>query len=284
MKELLRNGYEKFRFYSTGHPALMLIVTFAILIAAVCIIVVSCNARRSAEHVAGSGLLLNDAYWKELEYGFKYYDKNGYRSQFGIDISEWVQDVDFRELKKAGVDFVILRVGYRGYETGSFVLDSRLKEYLKNASRAGLKMGAYFVSQAVNEEEAIEEAQLVLEQVMGYSMEMPLYIDMEAVTEAARTDSLTVNARTKIVQAFCDEIERSGCRAGVYANEAWFTEKMDYEKLKKYDIWLAKYTDTLSTDLSINVWQYSSQGQLPGAELFVDLNTRVTLDSQETGK
>ena len=243
------------------------------------LIVSSLTKQHDQSAVSGKGIRLESDCWKTNELGFQYYDKEGYQNSFGIDVSEWVEDIDFRALKKSGVEFVIFRVGYRGYETGKFVLDNNLSTYLKNAWRAGLKMGAYFVSQAINEEEAREEAKYVIEHVENYPMVMPLYIDLETVyddDEIVRTSGLSKEMRTRIAEAFCREIESAGYRAGVYANEVWFTDKLNFPKIRQYDIWLAKYSDSLVTDLPINMWQFSSEGLVAGCDMWVDLNVRVT--------
>ena len=142
-------------------------------------------------------------------------------------------------------------------------------------------MGAYFVSQAVSVEEAVEEARFVMDHVKGYNMEMPLYIDLEDVYDEARTDQLTVKERTKIVQAFCSAVEDEGYRAGVYANELWFTTKLKFDKIRQFDIWLARYSDILDTGLPVNMWQYSEEGVVAGTPMWVDLNTRISLAEQD---
>lgn len=251
------------------------ILCAAIVILIICLVSCRKPEATSAPAYTGSGLFLEDAYWNVNDQGFRYYDRKGYSNVFGIDISEWVGDINFEDVKSAGVDFVILRVGYRGYETGKFVLDNLLSKYLLYASRAGLKIGVYFVSQAVNTQEAIEEAEYVLDHIRGYRMEMPIFIDLEDVADAARTDSLTVEERTNIVKAFCNDLESQGFQAGVYANEAWLLDKLDMSKLQDYDIWLAKYDQTPGENLPVHMWQFTNEGEIPGTEMWVDFNVRV---------
>ena len=252
----------------------------AIIILIVCLVSCKKSDLAPAPAYTGSGLILEDEYWKVNEQGFRYYDCEGYTNVFGIDISEWVEDIDFHAVKEAGVDYVILRVGYRGYETGKFVLDNHLSKYLLYASRAGLKIGVYFVSQAVNAQEAIEEAEYVLDHIRGYRMEMPVFIDLEEVYDEARTDGLTVQDRTEIVRAFCNDLESQGFQAGVYANEAWLLYKLDLDKLDDYDIWLAKYTDTPGTGFPIHMWQFTNEGVIPGTDMWVDFNVLVLRDQE----
>jgi len=257
----------------------------ALVILIACLAVFRRSVPSSSPAYNGSGLILEDTFWNVNDQGFRYYDREGYTNVFGIDISEWVGDIDFEAVKSAGVDFVILRVGYRGYETGKFVLDNRLSEYLLYASRAGLKIGVYFVSQAINTQEAIEEAEYVLDHIRGYRLEMPVFIDLEEVFDEARTDSLSVTERTNIVQAFCNDLESQGFQAGVYANEAWLMNKLDLNRLleQDYDIWLAKYTDAPGEELPIHMWQFTNEGVVPGTDMWVDLNVLVIRsDESET--
>jgi len=251
-------------------------VCAGILIAVVVLVLILSAGHKKEPVVLGSGLVLEDTYWEENDQGYPEYKAEGFQSQYGIDISEWVEEVDFRKVKESGIDFVILRVGYRGYETGKFVLDEGLANYLKQASAAKLKIGVYFVSQAVSEEEAVEEVQFIADHVKGYDLEMPVYIDLEAVPEAARTDGITRTEYTKIVQAFLNAAKENGYQGGIYANEAWYQERLDLSKLDGYDLWLAKYTETPGQSLAVDMWQFTNEALVPGCDMWVDLNVRVS--------
>ncbi|MBR3401431.1 MAG: hypothetical protein IKG67_04235 [Parasporobacterium sp.] len=277
----LLKSLREVRSYIRHHRFLSAAVGVFLLCVIIALIVISCSIRRSGPPVRNTVEYLEGDYWNESEQGFKYYDREGYQNEFGIDISEWVEDVDFKKLKASGISFVILRAGYRGYETGKFVPDNRLPEYLKGAKAAGLRIGAYFVSQAVSEEEAVEEAQYVLDMCKGYTLEMPVYIDLEPVYDTARTDGLNAQDYTKIALAFCKTVEEQGLRGGIYANDQWFHSKLLFDKIKQYDIWIAQYADVLSTDLPVNMWQYSSEGLVDGCDMWVDLNVRVFREQQE---
>lgn len=235
----------------------------------------SCSNNEITSVNYSSGIVLEDTYWETDDKGFMNYNKEGYSSSVGIDISQWVEDIDFTAVKKYGVEYVILRLGYRGYTEGGLFLDENFEKYIKAAQKAGLKVGVYFVTQAVNEEEAIQEAEYVLKYISGHKIKMPVYIDMEEVYDTARTDELTAGDFTKVAATFCEKVEEAGYRGGIYANETWFNNKLDFDKIKHYDIWLAKYSDTLSTDLAINMWQYSSEGTVDGTDMWVDMNVRV---------
>lgn len=277
LKKIIR----EIRKYIKQHRFLSAAVCIFLICMIIAVILISCSADRFVSPVRNSVEYLDSSYWKETEQGLKYYDREGYFNEAGIDISEWVEDVDFKKLKSSGISFVILRAGYRGYETGRFVPDSRMGEYLKGAKAAGLRIGAYFVSQAVNEEEAVEEAQYVLEMVKGYTLEMPIYIDLEPVYDTARTDGLSAQDYTKIARAFCETVEEQGLRGGVYANDQWFHDKLLFDRINQYDIWIAQYSDVLSTDLPVNMWQYSSEGLVEGCDMWVDLNVRVFREGSE---
>ena len=236
----------------------------------------SCSNNEITSVNYSSGIVLENTYWETDDKGFMNYNKEGYSSSVGIDISQWVEDIDFTAVKKYGVEYVILRLGYRGYTEGGLFSDENFEKYIKAAQKAGLKVGVYFVTQAISEDEAVEEAEYVLKYISGHKIEMPVYIDMEEVYDTARTDELTADDFTRVAAAFCKKVEEAGYRGGIYANETWFNNKLDFDKIKHYDIWLAKYSDILSTDLAINMWQYSSEGTVDGTEMWVDMNVRVS--------
>ena len=264
------------RLYIIRHPWIAAIAAVIVLGLILLISISSCSERKITSVNYNSGIVFEDADWATDDNGFLYYNKDGYTSSIGIDISQWVDDIDFKAVKKSGIEYVILRLGYRGYTEGGLFLDEGFEKYIKAAQKAGLKVGVYFVTQAINEEEAIEEAEYVLKYISGHTIEMPVYIDMEEVYDTARTDSLTAADFTKVAVAFCEKIEEAGYRGGIYANESWFNNNLNFDKVKDYDIWLAKYSDTLSTDLAINMWQYSSEGTIDGTDMWVDMNVRVS--------
>ncbi|MFR4589412.1 MAG: GH25 family lysozyme [Eisenbergiella sp.] len=188
----------------------------------------------------------------------------------GIDISKHNGTVDWNAVKNAGVEFVILRCGYRGSASGVLVEDEKFRTNIKGATAAGLKVGIYFFSQAVNEMEAVEEASLTLSLIKGHKISYPVYIDVEAAN--GRADGLSAAERTKVVRAFCETIRDSGYTAGVYSNKNWFAEKMDTGAFGNYRIWLAQYTESLTYTGRYEMWQYSSRGTIPGIKGDVDLN------------
>lgn len=188
----------------------------------------------------------------------------------GIDISKHNGTVDWNAVKNAGVEFVILRCGYRGSASGVLVEDEKFRTNIKGATAAGLKVGIYFFSQAVNEMEAVEEASLTLSLIKGHKISYPVYIDVEAAN--GRADGLSAAERTKVVKAFCETVRDSGYTAGVYSNKNWFAEKMDTGAFGNYRIWLAQYTESPTYTGHYEMWQYSSRGTIPGIKGDVDLN------------
>ena len=275
-QNLFTKVLDNIKLYIVRHPWIAAGAAAIALGLVLFICISSCSNNEITSVNYSSGIVLENTYWETDDKGFMNYNKEGYSSSVGIDISQWVEDIDFTAVKKYGVEYVILRLGYRGYTEGGLFSDENFEKYIKAAQKAGLKVGVYFVTQAISEDEAVEEAEYVLKYISGHKIEMPVYIDMEEVYDTARTDELTADDFTRIAAAFCKKVEEAGYRGGIYANETWFNNKLDFDKIKHYDIWLAKYSDILSTDLAINMWQYSSEGTVDGTEMWVDMNVRVS--------
>ncbi len=192
----------------------------------------------------------------------------------GIDVSRYNVVTDWNAVKAAGVEYVIIRCGYRGYGSGVLVEDSSFKNHIQGATAAGLKIGIYFFSQAINEREAVEEASMVLNLVKGYNITYPIFIDVEYSNpdRDGRADSLSVSARTAVVKAFCQTIQNSGYKAGIYANKSWLTSYVDMNQLNAYTVWLAQYASTPTYTGKYDMWQYTDEGSLPGIPGDIDLN------------
>ncbi|MBQ5782085.1 MAG: glycoside hydrolase family 25 protein, partial [Oscillospiraceae bacterium] len=191
----------------------------------------------------------------------------------GIDVSKYQPNVDWAKVKASGVDFVIIRVGYRGYGSGVMVEDPCFKSHIAGARAAGLKVGVYFYSQAVTIEEAVEEASMALQLVEGYQLHYPIYFDTEATgTGHGRADNLSTTHRTAIANAFCQTVQNSGYKAGVYASKSWFMYQLDYSQIAKYDIWLAQYAPVADFAQRYDMWQYTGSGSVNGINGAVDLN------------
>lgn len=188
----------------------------------------------------------------------------------GIDVSKWNGSIDWNRVKAAGVSYVIIRVGYRGSTQGGLIDDSNFKTNIEGALAAGLKVGVYFVTQAVNDTEAVYEASMVLERIAGYRISYPVFLDVE--TSKGRGDAIDVATRTSVCKTFCQTIQNAGYTAGIYANKSWLTSKIDTSQLEGYKIWVAQYYTKCTYSGSYVMWQYTKSGSIDGISGKVDLN------------
>lgn len=203
----------------------------------------------------------------------KYYENGKQVSYVGVDVSKVQDYIDFVKVKKSGINFVMIRVGARGYGTGQLIVDEYFSENIKRATDAGLDVGVYFYSQAITEDEAIEEANLVLENLGEYEISYPVAYDMELVSnDTARIDTLSKSERTKITKAFLDTIENAGHKTVIYGNKEWLIKKIDMSKLTAYDVWLAQAADIPDYPYKFTMWQYNTQGSVDGIAGPVNLN------------
>ncbi|MBM6715746.1 glycosyl hydrolase family 25, partial [Gemmiger formicilis] len=191
----------------------------------------------------------------------------------GIDVSKFQGTIDWNAVKADGITFAIIRCGYRGYGSGALVEDSTFRRNIQGATAAGIKVGVYFYSQAINEAEAVEEASMVLSLVQGYSLPYGVYYDTEKVAgDTGRADTISAAQRTACAVAFCETIRNAGYSAGVYSYASWFYNSLNFANVSKYRIWIAQYRDTLDFAYSYNIWQYTSTGKVSGIKGNVDMN------------
>lgn len=197
-----------------------------------------------------------------------------------IDLSKYNTVTDWNKVKN-NVDGIIIRVGYRGYTSGTIVLDAKALQHIHACVENNIPFGLYFMSQAINQKEAREEAAFTVSYATQYRATLGLYIDSEdgdGTPRVVRADGLSKDARTAVVMAFCEAIEAAGYDAGIYASEDWFKTKLNYDKLKKYRIWASKWgANTGSKVTSINLQkcdmhQYTSRGSIPGISGNADLS------------
>ena len=188
----------------------------------------------------------------------------------GIDVSKWNGTIDWNAVKNSGVSYVIIRVGYRGSSQGALIEDPKFKTNIKGATAAGIKVGVYFFTQAVDEVEAVQEASMVLDRISGYKISYPVFLDVEG--SGGRGDKIDSATRTAVCKAFCNTIQNAGYTAGVYANKTWLSQKMDAGALSAYKIWLAQYAKTPTYTGRYDLWQYRSNGKVSGISGNVDLN------------
>ena len=214
-----------------------------------------------------AGLVLNDR--NEMEY-----QVNGtVESVKGIDLSRYQGEVDWAKVAADGVDYAMIRVGIRGYGTGEIVLDDTLDTNMMGATYEGIDVGAYFFTQAISEEEAIEEANAVIEALAPYNITYPVAIDVEDVNDSeARTANLTAQQRTDYVIAFCETLEAAGYTPMIYGNLKTFCDMLEMERLNDYEKWFAFYDSYVYFPYEISMWQYTDSGSVNGIEGNVDLN------------
>ena len=191
----------------------------------------------------------------------------------GIDVSTYQGDIDWEKVAASGVKFVFIRLGYRGYESGLLVKDDRFEDNIRGALQNGIAVGVYFVTQAISVEEAVEEAQFVMENIRPYNVTWPIVLDIEdAASATARTAELSQQARTDHAIAFCETVKESGYTPMLYCNIRWFIEKLDITRITDYDKWFAQYFRKPFFPYAFQVWQYSSTGRIDGIEGNVDYN------------
>ena len=194
---------------------------------------------------------------------------------FGVDVSKYQKNINWNQIKKAGVSFVIVRIGYRGYgASGTLVLDPMFEEHFTNVKNAGLKVGVYFFSQATTEEEAKEEAFACAYVLNGRKLDYPIFFDTEASgasNGSGRADGLGMEDRTKCAIAFCEEVKAQGYKPGVYASTLWYRKRVDLSSLTKYTIWNAHY-GVASSPIDCALWQGTCTARLPGYKGDLDVN------------
>lgn len=219
------------------------------------------------KHPYNWDLLTND------ETGISYDDHN-YRIRHGVDVSKWQSHIDWEKVKSAGYDFAILRIGYRGYsEAGGMEIDEMFYQNIQGAQAAGLDVGVYFFSQAINETEALEEAEFVLNALEGYELQFPIVYDPELIRDQpARTNDVTGEQFTKNTIVFCEAIQAAGYEPMIYSNMIWEAFLFDMTQLEKYPFWYADYEPIPQTPYNFVMWQYSETGKVDGISGNVDLN------------
>lgn len=206
--------------------------------------------------------------------GYSFYKENNeITSIAGVDVSEHQGDIDWNQVKAAGIDFAIIRIGYRTYGGGEITLDKNFQKNLREADEAGLKVGVYFFSQALNADEAIEEADIVIDAIEPYNITYPVIFDWELIYgDSARTDKVTVEDLADSCIAFCERVRSAGYTPMIYQNKNTTMYKLDLPRLQDYDFWLAEYGTKPTYYYDYQMWQYSSTGKVPGISGEVDMN------------
>ena len=193
----------------------------------------------------------------------------------GIDVSKYQGNIDWGAVAASGINFAIIRVGYRGSSSGALVQDPYFKKNISGATKAGIKVGLYFFTQAVNEAEAVEEASMAMSLASGYKVTYPIFIDTESAS-GGRANGLSKSARTAVVKAFCQTVRNGGYKAGVYASKSWYANQLNASALNGYCIWVAQYNSSCTYSGKYDMWQYSSKGRVSGIKGNVDMNISYT--------
>lgn len=208
-----------------------------------------------------------------------YENDSNYSSRLGVDVSEHQGNIDWQAVKTAGYDFAIIRIGYRGYgiNSGNLYSDSNFDQNIQNAQAAGLDVGVYIFSQAINETEAQEEADLVLEKLKNYELQLPVVYDPETIRDdVARTDNVSGEQFTKNTLVFCDAVRKAGYQPMIYSNMLWEAFEFDLTRLTDIPIWYADYEDLPQTPYYFSIWQYTNEGQVNGISGVTDIDIELT--------
>lgn len=190
----------------------------------------------------------------------------------GIDVSAYQGDVNWNQVAASGIEFAMIRVGYRGYGTGKIVEDPYARENLRHARLAGLEVGAYFFSQALNEEEVEEEVAFILDIIEDYEITMPVVFDWEYVNDTARTANMDPRTLTDLNLYYGELMEKAGYQHMVYFNRSQASTLLYLYELEEYPFWLASYNFRMNFPYRFEMWQYTSTGRVPGIKGDVDIN------------
>ena len=206
--------------------------------------------------------------------GWVTYETSQGSAKIGVDVSAYQENIDWEKVANSGIDFAMIRCGYRGYSKGVVVEDKLFRKNIKGALDAGLDVGVYFFSQATNVWEAQEEADYVLEAIEGYDITYPVAFDWEFIdgVSRARTNGMEADDITRCAGAFCDMVAEAGYETLIYFNQDLGYLYYELDVLKNYTFWLAEYRESPNFYYHFDLWQYTHRGKVPGIEGYVDLN------------
>ena len=196
-------------------------------------------------------------------------------TETGIDVSDHQGWIDWQQVADSGVTFAFIRIGYRGYSEGGMFTDEYAHYNLTAAREAGLRTGVYFYSQALNEEEAAEEAAFCVKFLKEYEIDLPVVYDWEYVSAEARTGNMDGQTLTRCATVFCQKVEQAGYEPMVYFNPHLAGDYYDLLQLRQYPFWLAMYTAVMDYPHRVEYWQYTDQGSVPGIDTTVDINLKL---------
>lgn len=203
-------------------------------------------------------------------------------SKKGIDVSKYQEKIDWKKVAGDGVEYAFIRLGIRGSSEGKLIIDETYEKNMKGALENGIDVGVYFFTQALNKEEAVEEAEFVLENLGDYDVAYPIVLDMEEITtKNPRTKDMEKQDWTEVCIAFCDRIKAAGYTPMIYGNLKTFMLMVDLEQLEDYEKWFAYYRTPLYFPYEFSIWQYTSTGKVDGIGTDVDMNISMKDWGQE---
>ena len=252
-------------------------ILFILLVCMLAVFLLERNASDSTgtEETAEQNPIPSNPYDSELySYDGPYitYEDDTYTSVNGVDISSHQGTIDWASLKESGISFVMIRAGYRGYQTSAITADSAFQTNIASAAEYGIDTGVYFFSQAVTIEEAQEEARYVLQMIEPYTIAYPVVFDMEFIDESDEVRNLSRQEKTDIADAYCQIIQDAGYTAMIYGSASWLRDEIDMYQLLDYEFWMASYSETVSFPYIFSMWQYTNKGSAAGIDGDADIN------------
>lgn len=185
----------------------------------------------------------------------------------GIDVSTWQGDIDWKKVKESGIEFAMLRSSF-GKENIAKQTDNKFHQNVKNAKAAGIPIGAYHYSYALTAEDAKKEADFFLSVIKGYQFEYPVAFDIEDASQI----NLGKKLITDIIMAFCERVQSAGYYVSLYTNLDWLTNRIDMNRAKVFDVWLAQWNEKPTYSGNFGMWQYTSKGTVKGINGSVDMD------------
>ncbi|WP_099205714.1 glycoside hydrolase family 25 protein [Scatolibacter rhodanostii] len=296
LRKKLENGIKRLNLSWLGWRAALLLIVIGLIVLIIQLVKVPVTlSDETAEDFAGDGqtlkIYIEDIYngrtlIPEYDVDLNTYDlnqfsenKQGYKTypnaKIGIDVSSHQQEIDWKKVKDSGIEFAIIRLGYRGMTEGGLFLDEFFHQNMEEALANDIPVGVYFFSQATSAKEAEEEAEFVLKEITEYQVSYPVVFDWETVIsqeETPRTHNLDMEHLASFAEAFCKKVEEGGKTAAFYTNKHLGYSGFDLEHLKDYDMWYAEYQPKPSFYYNFQIWQYTESGQVPGISTGVDIN------------
>lgn len=206
----------------------------------------------------------------------EYFENGEVISKSGIDVSKYQENINWKKVAGDGVEYAFIRLGIRGATEGKLILDENYEDNIEGALENDINVGVYFFTQALDKEEAVEEAEFVLQHLEGYDVTYPIVLDAEEVTtKNPRTREMTRQDWTDVCIAFCDRIKDAGYTPMIYGNLKTFLLMVDLEQLEAYEKWFAYYQTPLYFPYEFSIWQYTSTGSVNGIKGDVDMNVSM---------